>query len=254
VARDGESGRQIRSARWLIGALCLAAVSTGCGLAPRTSSAQPNSEILPTVVPGASSRGAPPQGPLEPGTYEAIANGGVGIALSFTVPDGWANTGSAIETPPGATFNASPQDGQMGISFWTVSNTYADPCRWMTTALDPPLGPTVQDLVMALDRQTGMNATMGPSVTVDVYAGQRMKIEVPVGVDASACDDGMHRFWIAENGAVSTPGNFIGFQQNLWILDVDGKRMVIEGDHRLDATAAERAEIESIVDSLDIRH
>jgi hypothetical protein len=191
-------------------------------------------------------------GPMEPGTYAIAPIGGDDVTVSFTVPTGWGHADWAIEKPSGATASGLNQNGQMWLSFWTVANTYRDPCRWMNTALDPPLGPTVQDLVTALRAQAGSNATAPSAVRIGPYVGQRMTIDIPTDQDASTCDGGRNRLWITPDGGERSTGAFSGFHRVLWIVDVDGIRVVVEGDYGLNATDQERAEIEAIMASIQV--
>ena len=49
------------------------------------------------------------------------------------------------------------------VSFYSVFNIYADPCQ--AVLLDPPVGPTVDDLVAALEHGPGYAATGAHDVT-----------------------------------------------------------------------------------------
>ena len=58
-----------------------------------------------------------------------------------------------------------------------VGNIYADPCQW--ELVDPPFGPTVDDLVSAWANVPGFDATATSDVTVDGYAGKQIEFTVP---------------------------------------------------------------------------
>ncbi len=51
------------------------------------------------------------------------------------------------------------------VSFWSVGNVYQDPCDHGKLP-DPPIGPTVDDLVAALDAQ--VNSDMAPAVDIEI--------------------------------------------------------------------------------------
>ena len=67
------------------------------------------------------------------------------------------------------------RDG-VGVGFVDVDNVFADPCR--ARLADPPVGPTVDDLVTALADLPG-DATTAIDVTVDGFDGKQIEFTVP---------------------------------------------------------------------------
>ena len=67
--------------------------------------------------------------------------------------------------------------GGHGLIFDGISNIYADGCQWVL--LDPPVGPTVDDLVAAWANLPDFAATAAVDVTVDGYAGKQIEFTVP---------------------------------------------------------------------------
>ncbi len=63
------------------------------------------------------------------------------------------------------------------VNFWDVDNVYADGCEH--TLLDPPLGPTVDDLANVWATLPGFTATTPVDIVVDGYAGKRVDYTVP---------------------------------------------------------------------------
>ena len=196
----------------------------------------------PGVTPSPS-RMSEAREPMQPGTH-VVDNASIPLAsqhrITFSVPKGWFNEFGSVEKD------------DLKVGFWTIANTYRDPCKWIGTTLDPPLGPTVGDLVTALDQQVGTNATRPTAVTVGGYAGQRIELDWPV-VDRSRCDKGDYRLWIAPGPGDPSRSMSLGTHSVLWILDLDGIRLVIEGNHLPGAHAAEhRAELQALIDSIRI--
>ena len=84
--------------------------------------------------------------------------------------------------------------------FDRVSNIYADGCQWVL--VDPPVGPTVDDLVAAWANVPNFAATAAVDVTVDGYAGKQIEFTVP-DYTASECREhqvrplgcAWHRWW-----------------------------------------------------------
>ena len=162
------------------------------------------------------------------------------ITFTFSVPDGWA--GAPFHTLWLATGNdAAPAGG--GLAFGRGGGLYSDPCA----APPPPdiaVGPGVDDFVDALAAHPLLDVTTPVEVTLGGYSGKYLELQVPS--DVSACPEGYYAW---------EPGLYAqGPDQRwyLWILDVDGVRVVVQAmDYR--GTAPERrAELMAIVDSIRI--
>jgi hypothetical protein len=216
-------------------ATTLAACSgDGAGTAPAPS---PTVTPLPSLAEGA----------LEPGTYVvSTVDPGFDAAhrITISVPSGWEGVGdrSAVRN------TGSGPD--MKVSFGLVENTYAKPCRWALTLLHPPLGPQVDDLVAAFANQQGRDATTPTDVTLDGYAGKYMELTTPAGINPADCDGGEFRSWKFTDGGsrYTQPGE----REQLWILDVDGVRLVIDAPYSPGNSAQDRAELLQIVESIRI--
>ena len=110
-------------------------------------------------------------------------------------------------------------DGFTALSITTVSNLVTDGCR-DHTALDPPVGPTVDDLAIALSQLAPFEVTAPPTdVTLLGYQGKHLELTVPDltvtggGGEEHAqftdCVDGELHSWISplnDNGAASFSG------------------------------------------------
>ena len=110
-----------------IGAIAFAVSNTnadgdeGVSQAPGSTAAPTTSSPTATVAP-------PTEAELVPGTD---------LTVSYTLPDGWEADDSPERVALGGEFST--------VVFWPdVDNVYADGCEH--TLLDPPLGPTVDDL------------------------------------------------------------------------------------------------------------
>ena len=57
------------------------------------------------------------------------------------------------------------------------ANIFSDPCQWVE--VDPPLGPTVDDLAAAFADVPVLNATEPTDVTVDGFHGKQIEFTVP---------------------------------------------------------------------------
>jgi hypothetical protein len=165
--------------------------------------------------------------------------------VRFTQPDGWDNIGWGV----------TKGDPIFGLLFMEVGNTFTDPCQ--SIALDPPVGPTVDDLASVWADQPALNATAPTDITVDGFHGQQVEFTVPdyaVGENEDDCADGGH-FMLLEG--VDTPGDGYWAQgpnqhHQLWILDVDGTRVVIGAGWFPDTSAQDRADIDEMLSSIQI--
>lgn len=224
------------------------------------------------LVPGSQSIGGPVETPtltaapvafpqptaLAPGDY--FWDAGVGtespVRFTFTVPDGWTNRNDIIRKD-----RSGP--GEVALGLWTVVNTYVDPCHWQTTLLDPPVGPTVEDLATALTDQVGRNASAPTEVVVGGYPATKIELSVPADLDLGTCDNGYFRDWLDQGELHSqdpiidsvdrTQLLFRSGQVNVvYILDVEGARVVINTWHMPAASEANLAELEAILGSVRI--
>ncbi len=140
-------------------------------------------------------------------------------------------------------------DGQ-GISAWAVGNVFANPCHSNNTLLDPPIGPSVDGLVTGLASQKGHPATTPTDVQVDGYAATYMEMTVPAGIDVADCDHGEFRTWADPHGCCRYLE--AGQRDMLWIVDVDGHRIVIDAALGPNTTEKDRADRIHMVRSIKI--
>ena len=70
-------------------------------------------------------------------------------------------------TPPNITYV---------IAFWNVDNVHVDPCNAAAGELEPPIGPSVDDLVAALSNLPGLEATAPVDVTVGTFRGKEIEL------------------------------------------------------------------------------
>ena len=199
--------------------------------------ATPDQTSTPTPVPSS--------GALEPGTY----------AFGTLDPDFDASYRITMEVPDGYEgFEGwgvfQPGKGQ-GISAWVVGNVYADPCHWIGTLPDPPVGSSVDGLVAALASQKEHPASKPTEVTVGGFTGKQLETTVPRGIDLADCDNGQFRAWVDttfQGARWLQPGQ----RDLLWIIDVSGVPLVIDVALGRRTSPQDRAERLQIVESIRI--
>ena len=222
--------------RWLVAALSLL-LAASCSRAATSS--------LSTTPTPARSTG-PSLFSLD-GTPEGR---GVHTGFRFEAPPTWSADGFVVAH--------DTEDPWLAISVWTVGKVARNPCHPIGHLYDP--GPTVDDLVGALQAQSMRHATAPTDVTLGGYSGKYLEWSVPARMavtgDSSfaGCDvepGGRREFtsWLSNSGDPRWQ-QMAGQVDRLWILNVNGKRLVIDATHSPDATQAQLEEEARIVQSL----
>lgn len=170
----------------------------------------------------------------------------------ITFPDGWNSSNGAFLH----TVDAGDDEQFVAVQFWDVGDIYEHPCQWKGTLIDP--GSSVDELANALAARPMRNASKPVDVTLDGYHGKFLEWSVPADVDFDTCDaDGGEHFFESWTGSVvRTPGGD-RYQQapgqidRLWILDVNGARLVVDAFAMPGTSDAEQAQAWAAVESLE---
>lgn len=203
----------------------------------------------PTAAPGATPR-AMPSGTqdLKAGTHAfdyplLDAPGKPFPKVLITVPDGWTINGgfvlsSRIHTPR-----------WLAVSIWNVVDVYTNGCHWSGPMIHP--GPTANELAAVLAARPLRNATAPVAVSLGGYQGKYLEWSVPVAANFSDCDGGMFKSWNDVEGDryQQVPGQV----DRLWILDVEGHRLLIDAWSWPGAPEHDRAELANVVNTIAFR-
>jgi hypothetical protein len=158
--------------------------------------------------------------PLAAGTYGLTANGVSDHVAVIRAPEGYRKLG-------GWTFVAG--EPFRGLGFVTADRVPPDPCgsegrrSKFDRAVDP--GPSVEELTRALVAQKGAVTSRPVPVTLDGHPGRYLTYRVAKGVDVSKCEAGA--FDIFSTGPGSWWLEASRERAAIWILDVDGERLVL---------------------------
>jgi hypothetical protein len=218
--------------------------STGNGGGPLpTPSLSPSPSPSPIVLPD--------MGNLESGTYFIEKADVTPARFTLSVPTGWETISYAIigKTDAGAN---GPSAFHAALSPWLVLNVYPDPCNWSKGPANPAVGPTVEDLATALSQQVGRAGSAPSDVTLGGFSGKKVELSVPDAFDQTTCDGGDFKTWL-NGGATGGYGGYVygaGQRNTVYILDVNGKRFVLDTMYLPTATEADKAELQAIVDSI----
>jgi hypothetical protein len=223
-----------------------------------TASQMPSPSAAPTPM-------ALTYGTLAGGTYRLPSFSSMpGVSIDADVPGGWLGTEFPGFLDPGGTQTPAG----VGIALMRVDGLFADGCRWdraRTGDWNQPgvvVGPTVEDLVAALQANASYTSSTPAQVTIGGYTGKRVDLQLPADVDFATCD----KVTGTPGVPAQTQGNFFVFTgaeaglyaqgpANRWqvsIIDVRGDRVVIVVTDYVGTPAADRTAAQSILDSFVI--
>jgi len=218
------------SKRSLVTAVLMVIVS-GCA----GSTASPSAPAEPTTSAPTSAAPTTPEPVPEDMTGGRYLFGPFGdtpsVGLVATGPDGWFGYPSwAMDGPPPVRADAPTG---IGVSFFTANGLYSDPCHWDVQGTggadvgDVEVGPTVDDLVVALRANTFYTSSEATPVTIDAYSGQELELQLPADpftrCDEEPGDSIGHAFVFSGAGLYAQgPANI----WHLFILDVEGTRLI----------------------------
>lgn len=85
------------------------------------------------------------------------------------------------------------------------------------------------------------------------FAGMYMELSVPAQTKLDRCSAGRMQAWaLTGDGSSGIWLNNAGQHDLLWILDVDGVPLIIDAELGASASVQDRAELEQIVESIQI--
>lgn len=220
----------------------LPAANTGGG-----PEATPSPTPIPTPMPNLSG-----QVDLAAGTYQGSLTASEGLGFTITVPDGW----DAIGSHGVRASDNDPPNLVHGMIMWNVGNLFADPLDPLAGGLEPPVGPTVDDLVNALVSHDGWTTTTPQNVNVGGYDGQRLELTVPEDADFVGCDANGNAsrpfvIWSESDSSSRRCMQGAGQTDHIYVLDVEGRRVVITLLGYPDWNGRYPRELRDMVDSLE---
>ena len=210
---------------------------------PPTTLPTPTTVSTPLTVPLASPGVLPSEvTPLSAGTYSL---GSFPVDMRFEVPAGWFSCSPGLEEQ--GVCDENPESGDpLGITFLIVTNVVADPCAASGQLLDPPVGPSVDELVSAISGLNELTSTTPKDITVDGYAGKEFTVTAPTPIEG--CD---LKTWATANRSNGVSGGEVNL---LRILDISGTRVVVSSasNPAHPISGARTAAMRQVLDSIHI--
>ena len=159
--------------------------------------------------------------------------------IAVTLPSGWFNyNGWAVN-----------DGGPLGFAFWDVAKVYPTACRWQgKPKIDP--GRTVDGLARVLATRPLRHASRPRDAELAGLRGKYLSWSVPSKIDFSRCGQGYFESWTGRGWSTDRWQQGPGQVDRLWILDLKGKRLVIDANYLPSATRAQRDELDRIVHSI----
>lgn len=228
----------------LVVGLSLVVALTGCDY----DNSLPSHPTGATAIAAVSTPGSIPEGDaaIEPGTYRIPKSAWSVANFTVTFPEGWTVQYGHVYA------NQSDEDAEFGFYAVVVDEIFTEGCAGSNSGLTE-LGPGVDDLAEALLAQAGPTKNGPADTTLGGYPATRIELTVPEGFDLKPCnaaDIGL-QIWYSP----PADKNFVllaDHTASVYIVDVNGARQVFVAQHPTTTSDAERAELQSTLDSIRI--
>jgi hypothetical protein len=213
------------------------------------ATAAPTPSPLPSVIPSPSltAMPLPTSGgvALSAGTYYVADPADTNAQrLTFTLPTGWTTDDIVSKN--------SAEPGEVFLTTWVVTHVFPDVCHWGATLVNAGTG--TDDLINALSTQHGRTASAPSDATIGGYPAKRIELTVPADLDVSTCTNGHLRYWPGPGPDLSSGlcCNPAGNIDTVYVVDIAGRRLAVVARYYPGSSEADKAELQSVVDSIQI--
>jgi hypothetical protein len=212
-----------------------------------TPTVAPTAQDTPSASPPPTNT---PDAGLPVGPFEFRDAGDPDIAMTVTIPSAGWNFGQPTFFNKGLERDNMPE---AGLLFWSFAAgaeiyVYGDPCRATSTRPDSPVS-TPDEMAAALAEQASRNASEPADVTLDGYEGKWITLHVPEDAVFTDCERGKFVMYGTDGDPDGRYAQGPGQIEELWIMDVDGRLVIINAMYRRDTPAPLVEEIRTIVES-----
>jgi hypothetical protein len=217
-------------------------IGSGAGGPPPSASPSPSPSPAPSLSPTRTPTASPSPVAyaIRPCCVEDLPAYG-SMTFAVQVPPSW----HPFEDGYGVFADWDDPDGNEAfMGLYPGGNLHSQPCQTDENApADIPVGPTVDDLVTALVDHPKLDVTAPVDVTLAGYSGKYLDLTTPNDISTCARYRPLDRHIYAQG-----PGQ----RWHMWILDVDGVRVVVETNDYPATSPSRLAEEQAIVQSLVI--
>jgi len=175
--------------------------------------------------------------PLAPGRWAVPA--GFDVPLTLEVGPGWYSCWYG-EQEVGVCLGGEGEIDPAGVGFTIIDYVVADPCD--ATGGGPPLPADVDDIAAAISGLAGFEVTEPLPVSVDGVPGLRLTVTAPMQDSCRSL-----RTWAT---AERVNGVGAGETNEVTVLVVEGKPLLIAAAYQVSASASEVAQLRSLVQSV----
>lgn len=236
----------------LMAGMLLVTPLAGCGSDPGGSgepsaAASPPSSDTTRTIPEWEEADGDAAVAIEAGTYVVPRSAWSVTDFTVTFPEGWTVQYGHVYGRPGDPAH------EFGFYAVVVDEVFHDACAPEDESTRT-VGPGVDDLIVALRQQLSGAAVSEPrKVRFGGYPATRIDVEVPGGIDLATCRMGPVglQIWYSQ----PADKYFVLLEAGtarVYLVDVDGRRQVFLVQVGKAASAADRAELQAVLDSIRI--
>ena len=173
------------------------------------------------------------------------------IRVTFTVPDGWTGISGTNVIPTVEGY--SPPGGAaliFGRGGWLYSKLCAAPDNNKGPTI--PTGTTVDEFVTALVDHPDLDVTTPVAATLGGHSGKYLELRAPANIATNQDHPRSGEcayYFVWEPGIYAKGPNALW---RIWVLDVNGLRMVVRTDSFPGTRPQVQAQLAAIVDSIQI--
>ena len=160
------------------------------------------------------------------------------------MPSGWTTHGGRL-------YKDRDEPGEVRFDVWVLTHVFSDVCEWGTLV---DAGTTVDEFITAVMEQEGREEAAPTDVTLGGFPGKRVELTVPANLDAATCTNGRLRYWpgpgpdMSDGDCCNPPGN----TDTVYAVDLAGNRLVAIARHYPGSSDQNRAELQGVMDSIEI--
>ena len=183
---------------------------------------------------------------LPPGSYRIDEPFDAPFSIAF--PTEWSLKSLSEGDASFQNTHVNGGDGAAWITIDRVESVYDDPCHG--ESIDLPPSATVDGLVTALTSMVGFTPGPVTDAVVGGRPGKAVELRNEIATSTAGCKQGqMLPMWTFRGGTDAATNGWS--RENLWIVDVDGEPLLIDGTMFIGSTPEDsRTEIEQVVQTI----